>query len=192
MKHLSELPQMPKLSTLFGNEIDIFQNKMIVGAYLADQKGHDAGAAYVFSKSSYGWIQDQMLLPTDINELDLFGKSVSIHKNLILIGASSQSTNGAAYLYEFSSNSWTLKQKFTPSTTGRDAFFGHSVCVSDSILVIGAPGYSGAKTNAGQAYIYTKNGNSWGLDKKISASNPLMEDGFGFKVAVDGKHSGYW
>jgi predicted SPOUT superfamily RNA methylase MTH1 len=59
--------------------------------------------------------------------------------------------------------------------------FGHSVSVSDTRIVVGAPFEDTGATGAGSAYIFDINGNQLA---KIQASDAEQYDGFGTSVAV--------
>lgn len=58
--------------------------------------------------------------------------------------------------------------------------FGRSVAIHDGTIVVGAP-YSGG---VGAGYIYTKEGTSWELRKKLVADDASSDDNFGWSVGV--------
>ena len=65
-------------------------------------------------------------------------------------------------------------------------YFGHSVCVSDETVVVGAYGVDGGDgDSAGTAYIYSFNGNGWD-ETKLVASDNQSEVYFGYSVSVSG------
>lgn len=85
-----------------------------------------------------------------------------------------------------------LKASNTTSGTG----FGYSVAVSSDTVVVGsvlenssATGVNGNQTDlgaieAGAAYVFVRNGNTWSQQAYLKASNTDAGDQFGFSVAV--------
>ena len=68
---------------------------MVVGANVDDDKGSDSGSAYMFTRTTAGdlasgWTQVAKLTAGDGDAGDMFGYSVSIDGNAVVIGASSQ------------------------------------------------------------------------------------------------------
>jgi hypothetical protein len=117
----------PTASDLFGIEVAISGNYAIVGAQSEDSDGPYAvnelssasGAAFVFERSGGGvWSQNQFLKPFNQTAGDLFGTSVDIHEDQLLVGSTSEdslgtspfnegaSASGAGYIYEFDSGGW--------------------------------------------------------------------------------------
>lgn len=61
--------------------------------------------------------------------------------------------------------------------------FGLSVAVSGDTAIVGL---SGDDANKGSAYIFTKSGGRWTEESKITATDGLKDDKFGYSVAIDG------
>ena len=72
-----------------------------------------------------------------------------------------------------------------PKLTASDAAtfdeFGNSVGISGATAVIGAPGKSGV---TGAAYVFVRSGSVWSQQQKLTASDPAVNDGFGFSVGI--------
>ena len=71
------------------------------------------------------------------------------------------------------------------SGSGGDSF-GGSVAVSGDTAVIGAPGDDDLGSNAGAAYVFTRNGTGWVQQAKLFANDGAAFDAFGVSVAVSG------
>lgn len=160
----------------FGIAVAISGDNAIVGAFKESKDAaggnakQGAGAAYVFSNNSDAWTQTQKLVAGDRNGGDYFGRSVSIHNDLVIVGAYLNGTNvlgadniasaGSAYIYENSGGSWTQTSKIVASDRSADDKFGYAVAISDSYAFAGAytdtEDASGANaiTGAGSIYIY--------------------------------------
>ncbi len=57
----------------FGVSVSLSGDRVLVGAFLDDDKGAVAGAAYVFVRSGSGWALESKLVPADGAAGDYFG-----------------------------------------------------------------------------------------------------------------------
>jgi hypothetical protein len=94
----------------FGRSVSIEKNIILVGAW-GDSGA--SGSAYIFNKTSTGWIEEAKLTASDASGNDRFGYQVSIHERFAVIGAYGDDNEngvdaGAAYIFE--------KINFAPST----------------------------------------------------------------------------
>ncbi len=76
----------------FGRSVSIDNDVIVVGAYLEDTSGTEAGAAYVFQKDSVAaagsqWSETDLLAAPDGSSRDGFGLSVAIDQGNIIVGA---------------------------------------------------------------------------------------------------------
>jgi hypothetical protein len=101
-------------SDQFGYSVSISGdgNTAIVGAWLEDTGGGDAGAAYIFTRSNSNWTQQQKIQASDKQAADRFGNSVAISENGntaivgavyedAVVGANTLFSAGAAYIYRY-------------------------------------------------------------------------------------------
>jgi hypothetical protein len=92
----------------FGYSVSISGDRAIVGAFREDQNAalisskSSAGSAYIFELSGGTWTQSEKIVASDRAADDLFGHSVSISDNKVIIGAyrEDQDTTGANYASE--------------------------------------------------------------------------------------------
>ena len=70
----------------FGIAVSISGEYAIVGAD-NDDNGHWSGSAYIFHFDGTSWVEQQKLLPYDGVTDDLFGRSVSIDGNYVIVGS---------------------------------------------------------------------------------------------------------
>ena len=104
----------------YGGSLSIDNNLLVAGAARYKQR---KGAAYVFERVGANWKQVAILTVDDTKSDrlfkgsagDLFGGSVSIHGNTIVVGASFHDSegpnNGAAYVFVREGSQWILKDK---------------------------------------------------------------------------------
>ncbi|MCU0658545.1 MAG: hypothetical protein MUF64_25795, partial [Polyangiaceae bacterium] len=122
------------------------------------------GAAYVFTRTSGVWTQQQKILASDKANNDNFGWSVALSSdgNTALIGAAREddgpSNSGAAYVFTRTASVWTQQQKILAADKASGDVFGNSVALSSdgNTALIGAPlEDDGAATDNGAAYVFT-------------------------------------
>ena len=147
-----------------------------------DNSATDAGAAYVFVRNGTTWSQQAYLKASNTDAGDVFGFSVAISGDTVVVGASFEASNatgvngdqtdnsapqaGAAYVFVRNGTTWSQQAYLKASNTDAGDFFGDSVAVSGDTVVVGAPresssatGVNGDQTNnsaasAGAAYIF--------------------------------------
>jgi hypothetical protein len=92
----------------FGYSVSIDGDTMVIGAYMDDDKGSASGSAYVFTRVTAGdlasgWTQVAKLTADDGAASDVFGYSVSIDGDTVVIGArydnDKGSNSGSAYVF---------------------------------------------------------------------------------------------
>jgi cysteine-rich repeat protein len=180
-------------SDCFGERVDISGNHIVVGASNADGNQQNSGAAFVFEWDGYDWQESQKLIASDGALWDTFGSSVAIFDNQLVVGARTDGDNGeysgSVYFFEWDGSMWNEIQKLTPSDGAEHDFFGSSVAISSSQIIVGAPYDDDNGENSGSVYVFNWNGTAWIEEHKL----PIMIDGsafelFGNDVAVSDNH----
>jgi hypothetical protein len=167
---------------LFGRSVAISGDTIVVGANgedsnstavcnapfgscggLSDNSAGNAGAAYVFERDGSGnWQQKAYLKAPNTGANDVFGVSVAISGDTIVVGAFPEDSNstvvcnapfgscaglsnnsagdaGAAYVFERDgSGAWQQKAYLKAPNTDTGDFFGYSVAISGDTIVVGA------------------------------------------------------
>lgn len=165
---------------------------VVVSASLANS----VGASYVFSRSGAHWstmTQTATLTPSDGAAFMGFGSSVAISSdgNAVVVGASdakigANNVQGAAYVFAKLGVAWansTETIKLLASDGTAQDFFGDSVTINGSTVVVGANRPSGI----GSAYVFVKSGVSWTTltqVAKLTASDGATANFFGASVAL--------
>ena len=189
----------PDANDRFGVSVAVSDDTAVVGAYLEDAGGTNAGAAYVFHRNEGGadnWGQVTKLTASDAEASDSFGVSVAVGGDIVVVGASLEDAEGtdagAAYVFrrnEGGADDWGQLTKLSASDAQNLDFFGVSVAVSDDTAVVGAPGEDTGGTNAGAVYVFQRDeggADSWGEVTKLAASDAQAGDVFGVSVAGSG------
>jgi hypothetical protein len=177
----------------FGGSVAISGDTVIVGAYLDDTVANvNQGAAYVFTRSAGVWTQQDKLQADDGEANDLFGFSVAIDGDTVIIGAHLNDTGananqGAAYVFTRSGGTWSQQQKLTASDPGGGDFFGISIALDGGTSVIGASGkIERGDAGAGAAYIFTLSGGTWTEQQKLLPDVSAPDNFFGAAAALSG------
>jgi len=157
----------------------------------------DGGARYPVVVDP--WIQQAELTPSDGGDYDHFGWSVAISGSTIVVGAvchPGTSTDcaagysggaGAAYVFAESGGTWSQQQELTASDGAPDDWFGNSVAVDGSTVVVGAPHHAGgSNASHGAAYVFVQSATTWGQEAELTSSGGATGDNFGRSVAVSG------
>ena len=186
-----------------GSSVAISGDVVVVGAPYAAPGGiTQAGAAYVFVKPLGGWgdmTQTAKLTASDKYNFDIFGYSVAISGDVVVVGAQGGYAGdppmaGAAYVFVKPAGGWanmTQTAKLTASDKATLDNFGRSVAISGNVVVVGAYyAKPGGITRAGAAYIFVKPGGGWGGNltetAKLTDGDSYMSDEFGRSVAING------
>ncbi|HEX8119317.1 MAG TPA: Calx-beta domain-containing protein [Pyrinomonadaceae bacterium] len=65
---------------------------------------------------------------------------------------------------------------------------GFSVAVSGDTAVVGAPADAvGSNSRQGSVYVYVRTGSTWSFQQKLTASDGVANDEFGYAVAIEGE-----
>jgi hypothetical protein len=177
----------------FGESVDIHGDVIVVGAPEDDDVATGAGSAYVFRFNGLTWVQEKKLTASDGGSTDRFGIGVSVHDDLVVVGADGANgpalSSGAAYVFTFDGLTWNEDQKLTASDGENADAFGLGITTDGVTIVVGAPQDDFPSLNGpGSAYVFLFDGSTWVQDQKLSASDKEAFSDFGGfgAVSVDG------
>ena len=161
----------------FGYSVSVSGDTVVVGAYLEDSNAtgvggdqnnnsaSNSGAAYVFVRANNVWSQQAYLKASNSGAMDLFGYSVSVSGDTVVVGAYQEDSNatgvggdqndnsagnsGAAYVFVRANNVWSQHAYLNASNSQASDFFSRSVSVSGDTVVVGADGEDSNATGVG-------------------------------------------
>ncbi len=151
------------------------------------------GMAYIFVRQANNiWLQQGApLTAPDKAVSDLFGSSVAVHKDTVVIGAAGDGPNpkccvdeGSVYVFVRTGGQWALQgHLFSPDRAHGPRepgdLFGDSVAVDGDTLVVGAPWNEFDAYDSGSAYVYQRSAGKWSLQQKLD-----MKPGADFATSV--------
>lgn len=155
---------------------------------------HGVNVAYVFTRSGSTWSQQAELRGNDTISGDFFGLtcSISADGNTALIGGGGNddrgSNSGSAYVFVRNGTSWSQQVKLIGNDTAAGDTFGRLVALSadGKNAVITAIRDTPRGTESGSAYIFTRSGNTWSQQAKLTASDGAAGDFFGSECSMSG------
>jgi len=175
----------------FGYAVSIDSDTILVGAAADDDGGDASGSAYVFTRSGATWSQQAKLTAADPAELAAFGASVSVSGNSAVIGAYGDDdagwASGSAYVFTRSGATWSQQAKLTADDIAQFTWFGSAVSMDGETVVVGAPWDDDGLGNSGSAYVFTRTGEVWTQQAKLTADDPYWNVyRFGHSVSLSG------
>ena len=158
----------------FGQSVSIDGNFAVVGAYQDNDRGGQAGAAYIFKRTGGIWTEVYKLTASDGDERDRFGASVAISGDYIVIGAIQDENAiigpgaGSAYVFERNGGVWNEVAKLIASDAAPGASFGGTVAIDGNYIIIGShANKSVSNFSSGAAYIFERNAGVWTEVEKL-------------------------
>ncbi len=160
----------PGSSDWFGFHLDMEGTILAIGSQNDDTPGGgvDAGSVYVYNFQNAAWVQTQLVRALDGSVGANFGASVAINGDIMAVGAERDTTpgigrTGSAYVFaRQSSGQWLQQAKLVSTSPAADDFFGSSVGVSGSTVIVGAEKADlNGDVDAGMVLPYELNGNVW-------------------------------
>lgn len=175
----------------YGHSVALEGDVAVVGSPQDADAGAFSGSAYVHRRIGSTWVEEQKLTASDGEPFDLFGIAVDLSGDVIVVGAYDadglEQDTGAAYVFRWNGSAWVEEQKLIASDGEFFDFYGWAVAVSGDEIVVGAYQKKvGGASYAGAAYVYRWDGESWGDEQILTASDGTVGDGFGLSVDLQG------
>jgi hypothetical protein len=181
MTQVAKLTASDGVPMELGYSVAIYNNTIVAGC----NSNVAQYPAYVFVKPPSGWAdmtQTAELSPTDGSNSDVFGNSVAVSGNTIVVGS-----NMGAYVYMRPAGGWTNATQTAKLTNVAMEDFGLSVAINGNTIVVGAPG---ANQGLGSAYVFGEPAGGWTntsvYEAELTASDAAANSQFGISVAISG------
>lgn len=181
----------------FGFSVAISGTTLVAGAPNHTKTGYDdwgwtttpnSGSAYVFSLNNNLWQQTANLSASDASNYAVFGYSVDISGNNLVVGAIGDSQRGsqAGATYIFAKNrigNWSESQKLT--IPGRLSYinYGFDVSLSGNNLVVSSVYKSSSYLQTGAVYLYSNVYGTWSNNTEF-VTDSSYPDAFGSSVSL--------
>lgn len=203
----------PNSNDNFGASVSISGDTIVVGA----PSNGGSGSAFVFVRSGTTWTQEALLKASNFGSGDRFGSSVDIDGDVIVVGAewedssqnaitngtsasadNSKSDSGAAYVFRRNAGTWTQEAYLKTPNPDNNDYFGSSVSISGSTIVVGAykedsqavtsngasASADNSKSESGAAYVFRRTAGQWNQEAFLKSSDLTSNDQFGKSVSI--------
>jgi hypothetical protein len=203
----------------FGSSVALAANTLIVGAPReesrasdpADDSGYQVGAVYIYGRTGNAWSEQKILKASTVfnDDRDLFGSSVAISGDTIVVGASGEDSNakgtngnefdnslnrcGAAYVFTRGDGTWPRQAYLKGNYPANLNDFGASVAISGDRVLVGCPGDDLGipnTTEIGAAYLFERVSNVWSYAGRLvpeqTSYSAVYYDEAGTSVALSG------
>lgn len=173
----------------FGRSVAIQGTTVLVGARFAQAGTTDgAGAVYVFKKNGKTWRYENKVVSPSPQAGDNFGRALAIQGNLLVVTARKEKIAdndvGAAYVFTYKDGGWKFQTKLVAGDPAASAYFGQSVALQGNLMVISAR--NADPNGAGAIYLFRKARDGWNQFAKVTPSDGIVDDQYGFAIAIKG------
>ena len=182
----------PAAGDQFGISVDLLGSRVIVGANRDDDNGDNSGSAYIFELVGSQWVESAKLTASDGDELDRYGITVGLARDVAVVGARYDDdvgyATGAVYVYRDNGTGWVEEAKVQPDDVVSNTLFGTSLSIDGTRMLVGAQTADGdTEVDVGAAYVFVdQGGGTWTQEAVLMASSPQVGQRFGISAALDG------
>jgi MYXO-CTERM domain-containing protein len=171
----------------FGAALAISKDYIFVGTnsgqWASSCKQYNAPITHL--ESVYAFDRRSLTSPPKVIRADdknadrLFGASLAVDGDTLVVGARSDSTKvasaGAVYVFQRQGEAWVQSTKLTATDVTVGAALGFSVAISGDTIATGAPGDVNRVVHAGSVYVFTNGPDGWSNGEKLLADDsPLL------------------
>ena len=156
----------------------------------------NSGVVYIYQRIFGTWRQMSRLTSSSPYASDNYGQSVAIAGKYAVVGAPLGGIGlaGKIYIYKHTANGWQSDGEVMALDSRMLDYFGFSVALFDSTIIVGAPYADMSKINpkgggAGAAYLFDRVNGSWQQTKKLMPADATANNQFGCAVALDNGHA---
>lgn len=183
----------PGVEDRLGSAVDVDGERIAAGA-AQDQVGNAnfAGSVDLFELGPGGWSEVARLVASDGQAIDLFGHSLALDGDDLLVGAyvhdaSAGADAGTVYAFERVGGAWLETSRLEASDGVAQDRFGYSLALESGRALVGAHFHAhGGPPRSGAAYVFEKGAGGWSETAELRSSDPQAEAQFGWAVALWG------
>lgn len=183
-------PSGAQASDHIGYAVAINSQWLAIGAPLDDTQASDDGAVYIYRLSDNEWVFETKIYADTAQEGRLFGESLSLSGNQLIVGARYDNTidemSGGAYIFEYKNQTWQQESLLTPSGYHPYSEFGWSVTIEDDRAIVTSRFDHSLHKAVGSVYVFEKTDGLWAEHAKFTPDKPHRSEGFGYKAVLSG------
>lgn len=187
-----------------------------IGPPGADKAADEAGAVYLYERTSGGWVETAYFKGHNTRLGDHFGTAVALRGDALVVGAPREDSlpghdvvsdevrltnSGAAYVFRRDgAGGWYQEGFLKADNAATMNLFGRSVTIDGDVIAVGADeesrgivdedgdGAPDAAPRAGAAYVFRRDADgTWRQEAYLKGSNTAAGDQFGASVELRGE-----
>jgi hypothetical protein len=182
-------PPEPGAGTLFGSDLALKGDDLIVGAPSDDLDCANGGSLRAFVRIGETWSYTQRVSAPRNGARGHFGSAVSTSGDRLLVGAYwdvfATMREGTATVFARDGARWLFEARLGASDGEGNDEFGRSVSILGATAVVGAPDGQTGTLETGVAYVFTFAGGAWSETAKLTPSDGMGGDRFGSAVWIE-------
>ncbi|MCH2153808.1 MAG: FG-GAP repeat protein [Phycisphaerales bacterium] len=177
---------------MIGTSIAIDGDWAVVGAPLDTGNGWASGVAYVYRWEADAWLLDARLIADDGEIGDMFGVSVDIKGDRIIVGSwfdnDAGSNSGSAYIFDRTEGAgWEQAAKIVMPDAQAEDVFGRTVALGDEFCAVGAPLDDDQGQSSGSVVVFDRDSTGvWSFVAKLAHPGGGGGDQLGLSLTIDG------
>ena len=178
------------VADFFGDCVAISGSWMAVGAWGDDDHGEKTGSVWIFHLERGRWRPVQKIVPLESESRDLFGCSLTLRGDWLLVGSSGWNANqGAIYAFTLEDSTWQSHQQLHARGGTAQEWLGYAISMQNGLLVAGAPGRHEESIMEGGIELFKLKAGNWEWLQSVGPSRALWKqpNQFGWSVATDGR-----
>ncbi len=118
--------------------------------------------------------EEAKLTASDAAADDVFGGSVAVSGDTVVVGAENAGSFGSAYVFVRSGGTWSQQAILTASDLVDKDHFGFSVAISGDTAVVGSVAETSV-SRSGSAYVFVRSAGTWTPQAKLTPPRRLTK-----------------
>ena len=180
-----------KDSAFFGNEINLYEDRLIVSDPSSPSTGRET--VYTYVRKPDGWQLESDLgdLPENTHSFGGAGKGLALSGDLAVVAGKNSMLEDGVFVFRRISETWTFETFLSPPENQGSYYFGLSLAISGNQILIGDPEdrRKSDRLETGCVYVYELTGSQWALKQEICPLDLNQYDLFGNGIAVSGSRA---
>ncbi|RYD83699.1 MAG: hypothetical protein EOP84_07520, partial [Verrucomicrobiaceae bacterium] len=177
---------------LYGYTVAMSGTTLIVGAPNHLESGSGLGSAYLHVLGDGTWPLQQKLvgdLSGHAGTVNFYGSGAALEGDTAVLGSDYIDTpygmnSGAIYIFTRTAGVWAPSKTLIASDAAANGAMGKTVALSGNTVLAGSPNHP---SGIGAVYVFTRSGQDWSQQAKVSAPAYGAGSGFGTCIAIDGE-----
>jgi hypothetical protein len=163
------------------NDVAIEGDTVFVGGFTSTRGSPTVYSVEVYENSESGVVHSASILPPITSVA--FGSALAVDRDRLLVGASSESQHGAAYIFERDANGqWTNKAHLVPSDVDQRFLVGSEVALFGDLAYVNSWDQPNCICG-GHVYVFQRNDvGAWVEIAKLTS--PFSQGNFGYAITA--------